>query len=115
MPQVHITIVGKLKDNDSAEEKEVTLTGYAQVITFSPGTPPPRPHPEPPLVIWGPGDPRPTLPIAGWDPGTGTWPGAPGGGGEHEPKFEWKTGWTPETGWIVVGIPQFPHVTPSGS
>ena len=30
----------------------------------------------PPLVIWGPGDPRPTLPIAGWDPGTGTWPPA---------------------------------------
>ena len=25
----------------------------------------------PPLVIWGPGDPRPTLPIAGWNPGTG--------------------------------------------
>lgn len=28
----------------------------------------------PPLVIWGPGDPRPTVPIAGWDPATGTWP-----------------------------------------
>jgi hypothetical protein len=34
-----------------------------------PGTPKP-----PPLVIWGPGDPRPTLPIAGWDPGSGAFP-----------------------------------------
>ena len=32
---------------------------------------------QPPLVIWGPGDPRPTLPIAGWNPGTGTWPDRP--------------------------------------
>ncbi len=32
---------------------------------FSPGSPPPRPHPEPPLGIWGPTDPRPTHPIAG--------------------------------------------------
>jgi len=31
----------------------------------------------PPLVIWGPGDPRPTLPIAGWNPGTGAWPHPP--------------------------------------
>lgn len=31
----------------------------------------------PPLVIWGPGDPRPTLPIAGWNPGTGAWPKPP--------------------------------------
>ena len=31
----------------------------------------------PPLVIWGPGDPRPTLPIAGWNPGTGQWPDQP--------------------------------------
>jgi hypothetical protein len=43
-----------------------------------PGPQPPFPG-QPPLVIWGPGDPRPTLPIAGWDPGTGTWPGNPGG------------------------------------
>jgi hypothetical protein len=35
------------------------------------------PPTEPPLVIWGPGDPRPTLPIAGWDPGSGTWPDRP--------------------------------------
>jgi hypothetical protein len=31
----------------------------------------------PPLVIWGPGDPRPTVPIAGWDPATGGWPEPP--------------------------------------
>ena len=49
------------------------------VIELSPGSPPPRPHPEPPLGIWGPTDPRPSLPIAGWNP-DGSW-GPPGGGG----------------------------------
>ena len=50
---------------------------YAQSDT--PITPAEKP-PEgelPPLVIWGPGDPRPTLPIAGWNPGTGAWPDTP--------------------------------------
>jgi hypothetical protein len=36
-----------------------------------------EPAPAPPLIIWGPGDPRPTLPIAGWDPATGGWPDPP--------------------------------------
>lgn len=51
---------------------------YYDEITFSGGVGvPPRPHPQPPdppLGIWGPGDPRPTLPIAGWDPIHGTFP-----------------------------------------
>ena len=50
---------------------------YAQSDT--PITPAEKP-PEgelPPLVIWGPGDPRPTLPIAGWNPGSGNWPTPP--------------------------------------
>ena len=58
----------------------------ASILILSAASPPQRPQPpgggtEPPLGIWGPGDPRPTLPIAGWDPGTGNFPGAPGGGG----------------------------------
>lgn len=73
-------------------------------ISITPGVPP-RPHPEPPLGIWGPGDPRPTLPIAGWDPGTGNFPG---GGGGQPPLGIWGpgdprptlpiAGWDPGTG-----------------
>ncbi len=58
-----------------------------------------------PPVIWGPGDPRPTPPIA-IPPGLP--PTLPEG-----PAIEWKVGWTPVTGWIVVGIPTGPHPTPS--
>jgi len=44
-----------------------------------------------PPVIW------PTPPV-----------GTPPDGGEEggrEPKIEWKTAWSPATGWIVVGVP----------
>jgi hypothetical protein len=44
------------------------------VKSSSPITPVDVEEVPPPLVIWGPGDPRPTLPIAGWDPGSGTFP-----------------------------------------
>jgi hypothetical protein len=95
-------------------------------IVLPPGggpTPPPDAHPEhpivlppqgpPPLVIWGPGDPRPTLPIAGFLP-DGTFPGdKPDNPAPGAPKFEWRTGWTEEHGWVVVGVPNFPHPTPS--
>lgn len=114
MTTAYVTIVGTLKDNDSAEEKQVTLCGMADVIMMTPGTPPPRPHPQPPLGIWGPNDPRPNPPIAfppGWIGGVP--PGGGGGGGEQEPPFEVKVGWTPETGWIVVYVPTGEHVTPS--
>jgi hypothetical protein len=75
---------------------------------------PTPPQPQPPLVIWGPGDPRPTLPIAGWDPDHGNWPDAPID--PTDPPMgpvEWKCLWTPETGWVVVGIPTGPTPTPS--
>ena len=41
---------------------------YAEIIAITPieGVPPrptPGPDPEPPLIIWGPGDPRPSNPI----------------------------------------------------
>ncbi len=98
---------------------------------------------QPPLVIWGPGDPRPTLPIAGWNPGSGTWPTPPPttpppeinidpmpsqpiaeppwGWGNPPPKPAvdpvpgWKVmyGWTAEQGWFVFAIPTKPVPTPS--
>lgn len=51
-----------------------TIVGFASItgleIGGGPIEPPPDIQPEPPLVIWGPGDPRPTVPIAeppwGW-------------------------------------------------
>ena len=37
----------------------------------------------------------------------------PTDGGEREKLIEWKAVWTPDTGWVVVGLPQFPHAAPS--
>jgi hypothetical protein len=51
----------------------------------------PQPHPEHPIVL--PPDLPPTTPEGG--------------------KIEWKTAWTPQTGWIVVGVPSEPHPVPS--
>jgi hypothetical protein len=62
--------------------------------------------PVPPLGIWGGGnEPFPTPPIY-IPPGTG-------GGGDREPLVEWKVGWSPNTGWVVVGVPNVPHPVPS--
>lgn len=71
---------------------------------------------EPPLGIWGPTDPRPGYGLPGAQPKPehpivlppDLPPQTPEGG-----KIEWKTAWTPTTGWIVVGIPQEPHPVPS--
>jgi hypothetical protein len=85
------------------------------IAGWNPGTGnfPPWVPPSPPLGIWGGSNqPFPTNPIAGFDPIHGTFPKPPGGGTE-EPKFEWKTAWSPQTGWIVVAIPLFPVPTPS--
>src|SRR4029077_13122961 len=57
------------------------------------GPPAAQPHPEHPIVL--PPDLPPTLP----DP-------------DNRP-VNWKTAWTPVTGWIVVGIPSGTHPTPS--
>lgn len=57
-----------------------------------------------PPVIWDPS--RPTNPIV--NPGDPNNPGAGQG-----PQIEWKTAWSPSTGWIVVGVPTGEHVTPS--
>ena len=60
-----------------------------------------------PPVIWDPA--RPTNPIV--NPGDPNHPGA--GQPDRTPKIEWKTAWSPSTGWIVVGVPTGEHVTPS--
>lgn len=61
-----------------------------------------------PPVVWDPS--RPTNPIV--NPGDPNNPAAGQPGGE-QPKIEWKTAWSPSTGWIVVGVPTGEHVTPS--
>jgi hypothetical protein len=57
-----------------------------------------------PPVIWDPS--RPTNPIT--NPGDPNHPE-----GDRTPKVEWKSAWSPSTGWIVVGVPTGEHVTPS--
>lgn len=106
------------------------------------GGPGPQPPGTPPLGIWGgggvgdyidagfpgpqPGRPgRPTHPIyyppVIWDPSRPTNPitnpGDPNNpaGGQPVPKIEWKTAWSPTTGWVVIGVPTGEHVTPSGA
>ena len=105
--------------------------GFGQIPGFTPGTPPPRPTPAP------------TPPIAGWPGGLPGGGGFPGQGGPVDPGYgidsghrpthpivlppdlpptlpdpdnrplEWKTAWTPQTGWVVVGVPTGPAPTPS--
>ena len=99
--------------------------------------------PRPPYPSQGPGFPTPPIagpgrppgwgiaqdPGYGLDAGLGTW----GGAGQPFPTppivippdlpptlpapdnrpIEWKTAWTPTTGWIVIGVPQGPAPTPS--
>jgi len=56
-----------------------------------------------PPVIWDPS--RPTNPI--------TNPDDPDHPAQGQPKIEWKSAWSPSTGWVVVGVPVGPTVTPS--
>ncbi len=89
------------------------------------GLPGPQPHPEHPIVlppgggnwkpiyIWGqphpdqglPGDPRPDQGLPPIEPPKP----------DEEQNVEWVTAWTPETGWVTVGIvvPEGPVPTPS--
>jgi hypothetical protein len=95
---------------------------------MAPGGPPPHPsHPIPPGV-W------PSPPGGGGGGGGGgSPPGIWGGGNEPFPTppifippglppvdqpegpIEWKTAWSPQTGWVVVGVPSegTEHPTPS--
>lgn len=75
------------------------------------GLPGQQPRPTHPIfyppVIWDPS--RPSNPIV--NPGDPDNPGA--GQGGQLPQIEWKSAWSPSTGWIVVGVPTGEHVTPS--
>ena len=78
----------------------------------------------PPLGIWGPPDMPPGFWGGGMGPGVKPQPRpehpivippdlpptTPEGG-----KIEWKTAWTPQTGWIVVGIPAEGTLVPTPS
>lgn len=77
---------------------------------IAPGGPPPKPaHPIelPPPSIWppGPGVDFPAHPIVIPDPGNPVIP--PG------TLINWKTYWSEETGWVVVGVPNVPHPAPA--
>jgi hypothetical protein len=101
------------------------------------------PRPPPPLGMWGPNDPRPTPPIyippAGGQPPLGIWgptdprPGTGLPGEQPKPshpivlppdlppelpsvgKIDWKTAWTPVTGWVIVGVPAEGTLVPTPS
>ena len=60
---------------------------------------------KPPGTWGGAGEPFPTPPIE-------LPPGLPPTTGDDRP-IDWKVAWTPQTGWIVVGIPNVDHPVPS--
>lgn len=142
MAAVEVTISGVLWDKHLKAGRPVTIIGEAIItglgVGGGPVIPPEGgggapdhiwgggnvPMPTPPIAnvpgapgyrppgdhIWGPGDPRPQPPIANV-------PGVPGSPDEPppepiEPPIEWKAVWHPTEGWVVVGVPQFPHPTP---
>jgi hypothetical protein len=66
--------------------------------------------PTPPLTIWGGGG------VGNYPDAGGPAPQPPAGGEpERTPVIEWKTAWSPATGWVVVGVPsdEAPVPTPS--
>lgn len=72
---------------------------------------PPEKPGDPPGLIWGgSNEPFPTPPIH-LPPSSGE----PPVGGPPVQIIDWKTAWTPDTGWIVVGVPQVPHPVPSAA
>ena len=89
-----------------------------EIVPVASGEQPPGEGP--PLVIWGPGDPRPTLPIAGWNPGTGAWPEPPDPPVVIPPDLV--IGWDPmpsqpiaEPPWGWGNLPPKPETPPTGS
>lgn len=131
MAAVEITISGVLYDKYNRTQQNVVLIGEASITGLGVGGGPIIPPGQPPSG----GQPGiPTFPIAGYPdfpyPSQPIYrPGYPGGapppnlgGGTPpdkppepvEPPIEWKPIWAgPENGWVVVGIPQGPHPTPS--
>ena len=80
-----------------------------EAIAMGEGSAPPRPHPEPPLGIWGPTDPRPSHPIAGI-------PGFPGytPPGTGEPPLGIWGPTDPRPSNPIAGIPGLPGYNPPG-
>jgi hypothetical protein len=139
MAAVEITISGVLYDKYNRTQQNVVLFGEASISGLHVGGGPMPPGQggsgQPP---WYPGHPEHPIPPSIWPqpPGGGGgqppwWPGHPEhpippqvGGGPIlpptekppepiQPPVEWKAVWHPEQGWIVVGIPNFEHPTPS--
>lgn len=143
MAAVEVTITGLLYDKINRTTQNVVLIGEATLTGVGVGGGPiiPPEQPGKPPGIWGGGNvPMPTPPIANVPgapgyrpPGTGIWPNPPEGQApipEHPivlppegetpppidpstPPITWKPVWTPSDGWVVVGIPNVPHPSPS--
>ena len=117
MAAVEVTISGVLYDKLSRSTRPVVLIGEASLTGLEIGGGPMPPGQGggggSPPGIWGGGNvPMPNPPIANV-------PGAPGYQPPDrppepiDPPVEWKAVWHPTEGWVVVGIPQFPHPSPS--
>lgn len=137
MAAVNVTISGVLCDKYGRTIMPVTLVGEATLTGLGVGGGPiippdgEKPPGSPPGTWGGANEPFPTPPISNvpgvpgyrppGDPPT-IWPGPgdpdfPGGPKPPEPvqpPISWKAVWAgPSNGWVVVGIPQFDHPTPS--
>lgn len=134
MAAVELTFSGVLYDKYNRTTQNVVLIGEASLTgvgvgggpIIPPGQPPSGGHPEHPIFyppypshpIYNPGGPPGSSPPGFWGGGMG--PGVkPQPPTEQppepiEPPVEWKAVWAgPEQGWVVVGIPNVPHPTPS--
>jgi hypothetical protein len=139
MAAVPVTFQGVLFFSDVGVGGGPMPGGPFPAHPIAPGGPPPTIWPSPghpahpiapggpPLGFWG-GTAPPYVDIGGPpQQGTGIWP-SPGvpthpivlppdlpptmPDPDNRP-IEWKTGWTPATGWVVVGVPSGPAPTPS--
>lgn len=140
MAAVELTFSGVLYDKYNRTIQNVVLIGEASLTGLGVGGGPMPPGQGGPPGIWGGGNvPMPNPPIANVPGAPGYRP--PGdhiwGGGNVpmpsppianvpglppttdppaepiQPPIEWKAVWHPTEGWVVVGIPNVPHPTPS--
>jgi hypothetical protein len=119
MAAVNVTISGTLYDKQNRTSQQVTLIGQASLTDVGVGGGPMPPgegggQPGEPDHIWGPDDPRPNPPIPIYPGGSPNPPEGPKPPEPTTPPIDWKVIWHPEEGWVVVGVPQFPHPSPSG-
>lgn len=110
MPAVEVTISGVLYDKYNRTQQNVVLIGEAVLsglhVGGGPMPPGDKPPGKPPGIWGGPIDPYPGHPL----------PDPPGKPPEPvQPPIDWKVVWHPTEGWVVVGVPQFPHPNPSAT